>query len=132
MPIYDRSQRQGLDQLVEEYTQTGVSRREFLKRATALGLSLSAAGALLAACGAGASTTGVKKLDVLSVWGSTELDSFKAVVAPFTALNGITVNVESTRDLNATLTTRIAGNNPPDIARQDAAGGKGGSPDQAG
>src|SRR5215467_7808838 len=116
MPVYDRSQRQGLDQLVEEFTQTGFGRREFLRRATALGLSLSAAGALLEACGGGASTTGVKKLDVLSVWGSDELDSFKAVVAPFTQRYGITVNVESTRDLNATLTTRIAGNNAPDIA----------------
>jgi alpha-glucoside transport system substrate-binding protein len=116
MPVFDRSQRQGLDQLVEEFSQTGLSRREFLRRATALGLSLSAAGALLEACGAGASTTGVKKLDVLSVWGADELASFKAVVAPFTQQNGITINTESTRDLNATLTTRIAGNNPPDIA----------------
>jgi alpha-glucoside transport system substrate-binding protein len=83
----------------------------------ATGLSLSAAGALLSACGSSSSTlASPKSVEVLNVWGSSELDSFKAVVAPFTTQTGITVNVDSTRDLDATLTTRIRGNNPPDIA----------------
>lgn len=118
MPIFDRRQREQVDQLVDAYRTQGVSRRDFMRRALAAGLSTSAAVTLLAACGGGgggASST-PKTLDVLSVWGGEELDSFKAVVAPFTSQSGITVNVESTRDLDATLTTRIRGNNPPDIA----------------
>jgi alpha-glucoside transport system substrate-binding protein len=117
MPIYDRHDRVELEQLVEDYARQGLSRREFLRRAMATGLSLSAAGALLSACGGGSSTlASPKSVEVLNVWGGSELDSFKAVVAPFTAQTGITVNPNSTRDLDATLTTRIRGNNPPDVA----------------
>jgi alpha-glucoside transport system substrate-binding protein len=118
MPIYDRRDREELDQLVEDYTTRGVSRREFLQRAMATGLTLSAAGALLAACGGSSSTalSSPKSLEVLNVWGGEEQDSFKAVIAPWTSQNGVTINVNSTRDLDATLTTRIRGNNPPDVA----------------
>ena len=42
-----------VQKLVGEYLERKVDRRGFLKRAGALGLSLSAAGALLAACGGG-------------------------------------------------------------------------------
>ena len=72
----------------------------------------SAAIALLAACGEPSQPT----VDVLNVWGGEEQDSFKAVVAPFSKSTNIAVNVEATRDLDATLTSRIRGNNPPDIA----------------
>lgn len=113
LPI-DRQERRELDGLVEEYSQQGMSRRDFMKRALALGLSVSAAGALLSACGGGTSASNT--VDVLNVWGSDELNSFKAVVAPFTSQTGIKVNIESTRDLDAVLTTRIRGNNPPDVA----------------
>src|SRR6266566_2983534 len=52
MAIYDRQRRKDLDQLVDEYVHHNmVGRREFLRRATAAGLSLSAASALLVACG---------------------------------------------------------------------------------
>ncbi len=116
MPIYERQQREGLDQLVEEYTQGTLSRRAFLQRATALGLSLSFAGSILAACGPSSSNSNPTSVDVLNVWTGEEQDSFKAVVAPFTQKTGITVKIEATRDLNATLTARIQGRNPPDIA----------------
>jgi alpha-glucoside transport system substrate-binding protein len=117
MAIYDRRQRDQVDQLVQEYSEHTIGRREFLRRAMATGLSLTAASAVLAACGAGgSSSTTPKSVEVLATWGSTELDSFNAVTTPFTNQSGIKVNVTSTRDLNATLTTRIAGNNPPDIA----------------
>jgi alpha-glucoside transport system substrate-binding protein len=113
----DRVQRDRIDELVDEYVNQGVSRRSFLRRAMAVGLSASAAASLLAACGgSGNSTSTPKSVDLLTTWGSTELDNFHAAVAPFTSQTGITVNVESTRDVNATLTTRIQGNNPPDIA----------------
>ncbi|HEX9058380.1 MAG TPA: ABC transporter substrate-binding protein [Ktedonobacterales bacterium] len=118
MTLYDRQQRVEVDQLVDDYARSGMSRREFLRRAMIAGLSASAASALLAACGGGSAgtTSTPKSVDLLATWGGTELDSFNAAVAPFTSQTGISVKVESTRDLNATLTTRIQGNNPPDIA----------------
>jgi alpha-glucoside transport system substrate-binding protein len=115
MAILDRQQQDGVDQLVEDYTRRGLSRRQFVQRAVALGLSLSAVGALLEACGS-SNNAAPTTLDVLNVWSGEEQDSFKAMVAPFTSQTGIKVNVESTRDLDAVLTTRIRGNNPPDIA----------------
>lgn len=116
MQTYDRRQRQELDQLVEEYSEQSLSRRDFMKRAVALGLSIPAAGALLAACGGGSSGGSAKSVDVLNVWGGEEQASFKAVVAPFTKQTGITVNIESTRDLNTILTTRTQAHNPPSLA----------------
>lgn len=55
-------------------------------------------------------------INALVVWGGTELENFEAVLEPFEAETGITVEVESTRDINATLNTRLAGGNPPDVA----------------
>src|SRR5579859_6208628 len=126
MSIFHRRHRQELDNLVEEYTtQQNVSRRAFLQRATAAGLSVSAASALLAACGgppapstSSSTTTAPAKvttIDVLTEWGGEELASFQAINTAFTAKTGIKVNVESTRDLVAVLQTRVRGNNPPDI-----------------
>ena len=52
MFIFDRQKRNDIDQLVEDYTTTrSMPRREFFQKATAAGLSVSAASALLAACG---------------------------------------------------------------------------------
>lgn len=53
---------------------------------------------------------------VLGVWGGSELDSFLAMVKPFEDATGVKVQFEGTRDLNAVLTTRIQGGNPPDVA----------------
>ena len=55
-------------------------------------------------------------VDVLVVWGGAELESFEAMVAPWEEETGADVAIESTRDLNATLTTRVEGGNPPDLA----------------
>lgn len=117
MPVYERSQREELDQLVEEHSQQGLSRREFMRRAVALGLSVSAAGALLSACGGTSGGTSTSKtVDLLNVWSGEEQASFKAVVAPFIQQTGITINIETTRDLNTILTSRLQANNPPDMA----------------
>jgi len=115
---YDKQQRRQLDDLVTKLQEGRIGRREFLRGALAVGLSASAAGALLEACGGGGSSGGSspKSVDLLNVWGGEELASFKAMVAPFTQKTGITVNTESTRDVIPVLTTRIRGNNPPDIA----------------
>ena len=120
MLIFDRQRRLDLDRLVEAYlTTSGINRRQFLQRATATGLSLSAATALLTACGGNTTTTSiphVTSLDALTVWSGEELDSFNAINAAFTQKTNMKVNVESTRDLPAILTTRIKANNPPDMA----------------
>jgi alpha-glucoside transport system substrate-binding protein len=121
MPIYDRQQKKALDQIVEDFSVHHIlSRREFMQRATAVGLSVSAAGALLAACGGSSgpaqSNAKVSSIDVLTEYVEKELESFGAINDAFTAKTGIKVNVESTRDLLAVLNTRVRGNNPPDIA----------------
>lgn len=53
---------------------------------------------------------------VLGVWGGGELESFLAMVKPFEDSTGVKVAFEGTRDLNAVLTTRLQGGNPPDVA----------------
>jgi alpha-glucoside transport system substrate-binding protein len=119
MHVYDRKQRDEIDQLVEDFTQHGLSRRAFIQRGLALGLSFGAVGSLLAACGGSttsSSNSTPKSVDVLNVWTGEEQDSFRAVIYPWSVQTGITVNIESTRDLNTALTTRIQGHNPPDIA----------------
>ena len=84
---------------------------------------LAALAALVAgACAPGASNpqpTGSVhggSVNVIGVWSDGELDSFNAVLAPFTAQTGITVNFEASRDQDAILTTRVAAGNPPDLA----------------
>jgi alpha-glucoside transport system substrate-binding protein len=69
---------------------------------------------------AGGTSTGgganIGDADVMGLWGSEELDSFKAMVAPWEKDTGGKVNFTGTRDLTAILTTRVEGNNAPDIA----------------
>ncbi len=57
-----------------------------------------------------------QSVNVLAVWGGDELESFQAMVAPWEEATGATMDYEGTRDLNAVLTTRVEGGNPPDIA----------------
>lgn len=121
MLVFDRRQRQKLDQLVEDSVMTNIPRRQFLYRAIAAGLSINAAAALLAACQEdpvpqGSAHEKVQAIDVLTEWSGEEMESFKMINAAFTKKTGIKVNVEATRDLLAVLTTRISGNNPPDIS----------------
>lgn len=63
-----------------------------------------------------AGTTKGGAVNVLAVWGGNELENFQAVVKPFEDATGIKVNYEGTRDLNAVLSTRVQGGNPPDLA----------------
>ena len=56
------------------------------------------------------------EINILAVWADAEQESFEAVIAPWVERTGVTVNYEATRDINATLTTRIEGGNPPDVA----------------
>ena len=56
------------------------------------------------------------RVSVLATWGGSEQEAFLAMVKPFEEQSGVTVEYEGTRDLNAILTTRVQGNNPPDLA----------------
>lgn len=56
-------------------------------------------------------------ISVLSLWGGSEEEAFKAVLEDFTAKTGYSVNYEADRQTySATLQARITGGNPPDIA----------------
>jgi alpha-glucoside transport system substrate-binding protein len=69
--------------------------------------------------GGGGSTAGGKlggTVNVLAVWSASEQDSFLAMIKPFEDQTGVKVNYEATRDINATLTTRLQAGNPPELA----------------
>lgn len=53
-----------------------------------------------------------KNLTVIGTWGGHELENFKAVCQAA----GFTIQFETTRDLDALLTTRVEANNLPDLA----------------
>jgi len=55
-------------------------------------------------------------VSVLATWGGSEQESFLAMVKPFEDQTGVKIQYEGTRDLNAVLTTRVQGGNPPDVA----------------
>jgi alpha-glucoside transport system substrate-binding protein len=55
-------------------------------------------------------------VSVLATWGGAEQDSFLAMVKPFEDQTGVKIQYEGTRDLNAVLSTRVQGGNPPDVA----------------
>jgi alpha-glucoside transport system substrate-binding protein len=55
-------------------------------------------------------------VSILATWGGSEQASFMAMLDPFLTVTGISVDYTGTRDLNAVLTTRVQGGNPPDLA----------------
>jgi alpha-glucoside transport system substrate-binding protein len=52
----------------------------------------------------------------MTVWSGDELDTFKSVIAPWEARTGNKVEIESSRDLDALLSTRVNSGDPPDLA----------------
>ena len=99
-----------------------MSREKSVWKMALLGLI---AGVFLAACSqpaaeAPATPAAPEKLggvvSVLATWGGDEQESFLAMVKPFEDETGVKVEYESTRDLNAVLTARVEGGNPPDVA----------------
>lgn len=61
-------------------------------------------------------TAALGAVEVLGTWGSSELDAFNEMMAPWEQQTGGKGNFTGTRDLTAILTTRIQAGNPPDIA----------------
>ncbi len=60
--------------------------------------------------------------DVLGIWGEEEIDDFDAMVQPWKDNTGNDVDFTGTRDINAVLTTRVEGGDPPDVAIPAALG----------
>src|ERR687895_725455 len=84
-------------------------------------LALALSTSLTAACGGAAQETGT--VNVVHQWVSGgEGESFLAVVSPWGEQSGNKVNDLATRDLLAIVTTRVEGDNPPDIAALAAPG----------
>ncbi len=61
-------------------------------------------------------STQIGTVNVLGVWGGSELQSFQDMVAPWQNMTGGAMGFSGTRDLTAVLTTRIQAGNPPDVA----------------
>jgi ABC-type glycerol-3-phosphate transport system substrate-binding protein len=124
-----------------------IGRREFLQRAMALGLSLPAAGALLAACGGGGGggeaapppappaetggasaggTSGAPDLEGVTIsfgkapHGEKEIDLFKQWLAPFEEATGAKVEhtVVPWDQLEAQYTAAFSGDKPFDVTYQ--------------
>jgi alpha-glucoside transport system substrate-binding protein len=57
-----------------------------------------------------------ESVDVLGIWGADELPNFEAMVQPWVDETGAEMNFTGSRGLAALLTSRVEGNNPPDIA----------------
>lgn len=80
---------------------------------------------ILAACSPAASSSsgplasGEKlggTISILAIWTGAEEETFKKVIQPWVDANGVTVEYEGTRDLSTVLTTKVEGNDPPDVA----------------
>jgi alpha-glucoside transport system substrate-binding protein len=90
-------------------------------KATVWLLALVLGASLTAACGGAAQETGT--VNVVHQWVSGgEGESFRAVVAPWEEQSGNQMEGLGTRDLLAVVTTRVEGDNPPDIAALAAPG----------
>jgi alpha-glucoside transport system substrate-binding protein len=55
-------------------------------------------------------------VSVLGIWDGAELESFKAMVAPWEEKTGGTMAFSGIRDLISVLTVRLEAGNPPDVA----------------
>lgn len=58
----------------------------------------------------------IGSVNVLGLWGSGELTSFEAMVAPWEQRTGGEMEFTGTRDITAILGSRVDGGNPPDVA----------------
>jgi alpha-glucoside transport system substrate-binding protein len=76
--------------------------------------------------GTGATTTGAAtatgasqvggSVDVLGIWGDTELTNFESMIAPWKSEQGAEVAFTGTRSITTDLNTRVDGGSPPDVA----------------
>ncbi len=55
-------------------------------------------------------------VSVIGTWGGAEAEAFRAMVAPFEAATGVTVQYTGTRDINTVLSTGVEAGILPDLA----------------
>jgi len=107
-----------LDVLVNALNAGRVSRREFVSRGIALGLSTTVLGSVLAACAQTAQKSG-GPVDLTFVTWSYGIDTIKSNIAKFEAQNpNTTVAFQDFSWLNYhdTMVTRFVGKTPTDLA----------------
>ena len=87
-------------------------------RLVALGLLMAILAIAAVACGDDDDDGdgGGESVDVLGIWGDEELVSFEAMVAPWEASTGNSIDFTGQRGVGALITTRVEGGNPPDVA----------------
>jgi alpha-glucoside transport system substrate-binding protein len=82
--------------------------------------ALAAFALLLGACGGddggGGTAEGDGSLTVFSLWGGSEQEAFQKVLDQFTEDTGIETTYESARDFLPVIRTRLAADNPPEVA----------------
>jgi alpha-glucoside transport system substrate-binding protein len=80
---------------------------------------LAAMALALGACGGdddGGTAEGDGEITILSLWGGSEQEAFQKVLDQFTENTGIQTKYESARDFLPVIRTRLAADNPPDVA----------------
>jgi alpha-glucoside transport system substrate-binding protein len=90
-------------------------RRKFMLPVAAL----AAFALVLGACGGGdggGTAEGDGQLTVFSLWGGSEQEAFQKVLDQFTKDTGIETKYESARDFLPVIRTRLAADNPPEVA----------------
>ena len=89
-------------------------RRWFIPAAALAAMALA-----LGACGGGdggGTAEGDGTITIFSLWGGSEQEAFQKVLDKFTADTGIKTKYESARDFLPVIRTRLAADNPPDVA----------------
>ena len=81
--------------------------------------ALAALALALGACGGdggGGTEEGDGQVTIFSLWGGSEQEAFKKVLTQFTEETGIKTKYESARDFLPVIRTRLAADNPPEVA----------------
>jgi multiple sugar transport system substrate-binding protein len=118
-------QHETLDHLVDDYSRTGMSRRQFLQRAMAAGLTAASASALLAACASSSTSKSnsgkvVEVLFGLNTGGlaAQQRQWFDQITSDFHALTGATLRWDTfngTSDELTRIQTAIVSGGGPDV-----------------
>jgi alpha-glucoside transport system substrate-binding protein len=82
-------------------------------------VALAAFALAVGACGGdggGGTAEGDGEITIFSLWGGSEQEAFQKVLDQFTKDTGIETKYESARDFLPVIRTRLAADNPPDVA----------------
>jgi alpha-glucoside transport system substrate-binding protein len=91
-------------------------KRKLMLPVVALAALALAVGACGGDGGGGGTAEGDGEITILSLWGGSEQEAFQKVLDQFTKDTGIRTKYESARDFLPVVRTRLAADNPPDVA----------------